>query len=126
MFGKLVKLRTPMENTVEIERLKERIKKLENKKEACGEVYVRYGTGMGSTRWSWREFNQDDMLDEVNGYVKLSIGGYIFGVFGLKGTMKYKSANDSTFWVKKDCLVWHNKDQYFKERKKLEDRVDKK
>ena len=134
MFGRMVKLRTPMENTVEIEQLKIRTEKLEREKElVVAEVCIVYGEATKI----WKSLTQENILDEVDGYVKIT---YIdrknllfiphYTIIGKKGGFKIDAIDNEfydhnyTCWVKKDCLIWHNKYLYAKERKKIEGKAN--
>ena len=115
-----------VENKISI--LRERIKELEKdqkKEPVIAEVCV----FLTVAEKCWYKLTQDDILDEVDGCVKIKFSTYrylVVNIIGLRGPNHPEHQHGfnikNTCWVKKDCLIWHNKDKYAKERKMIEDK----
>lgn len=112
------------ELNLRISNLELRIQVLEYNQSIAGEFYCNFYNVYGGNNWRWVKFNKSNIMDEVNGYVKINVIKCIFDVFGVRGKIKQKSnvvsTLESTFWMNKKYIVWHNKDAYACERKKIE------
>ena len=127
MFGRWIRVGNPMENALELKELRDRIERIENEKPVVAEVC----TIINKVYPSWKKLTQDNILDEVDGYVKICFKismDFFFAceTIGRKG--RYETENidgdyhyiNSICWVAKDCLIWHDKYRYAKERKRIE------
>lgn len=113
------------------EKLIQRIKAVENKvsqltdENTIGEIRVAYFCG-DDTVWLWEKFTSSNIIDDVNGYLKLKIKGRYDKVKGEERLDKSSTLSVfppmRVFWIKKDYIVWHYKDIYAEEKKKIENK----
>ncbi len=89
----------------EIERLKERLDKLENPK--IGKYYWIRREGQTSSV-CWDYFKQKDIVDSINGYLKLK-----YSLFNIP------------MWIEKKNIVYFNKRDSIREEKEIEKRLKK-
>ena len=66
-----------------IEKLEVRIEELEYKDNIVGEVYCQQIIGL-KPFWSWQDFIKDNILEELNGYVKIQIPRALYDIIGIK------------------------------------------
>lgn len=112
------------ENKATIEGLRKRVVELENPSEVIGEICC----VENETKKLWVSITEEDIADKVNGYYKLKLAGHYYNVIGLKGEVNwgYHTCYRSIFWIKKSCILFHDKDMYVEDRKKIEKQAVKK